>query len=76
MKGTPTGIGKVSVVGAGPGDPDLLTIKAMKAIQSADVLIFDNLVSDEIRALFPSDAKTIYVGKAKGKHSHSQGEIN
>lgn len=76
MKGTPTGIGKVSIVGAGPGDPDLLTIKAMKAIQSADVLVFDNLVSGEIRALFPSDAKAIYVGKAKGKHSHSQGEIN
>ncbi|PMH43153.1 uroporphyrinogen-III C-methyltransferase [Vibrio sp. 10N.286.49.B3] len=69
-------IGKVTLVGAGPGDPELLTIKAFKAIQTADIIVFDNLVSEEIRALFPSQTVQIYVGKAKGCHSSSQQDIN
>lgn len=67
---------KVSLIGAGPGDPELLTIKAMNAIQSADTIIFDNLVSEAICALFPRTAKQIYVGKKKGCHSSTQDEIN
>lgn len=68
--------GTVSLVGAGPGDPELLTVKAVKAIQKADVLIFDNLVSKAIQATFPPKAQQVYVGKAKGCHSMSQEDIN
>jgi uroporphyrin-III C-methyltransferase len=69
-------IGRVFLTGAGPGDPDLLTLKALKAIQSSDIIVYDNLVSDEIKALFPSQALAINVGKSKGNHSASQLEIN
>ena len=69
-------LGKVILVGAGPGDPELLTLKADKAIQQADVIVYDYLVSDEIIARFPSQAKTIYVGKRHGNHSASQTDIN
>lgn len=68
--------GVVTLVSAGPGDPELLTIKAAKAIESAEVIVFDNLVSKEIRATFPAHAKRIYVGKKKGCHSKTQQEIN
>ncbi|MGR5119056.1 uroporphyrinogen-III C-methyltransferase [Vibrio astriarenae] len=68
--------GHITLVGAGPGDPDLLTIKAMKAIENAECIIFDNLVSREIRQLFPQSAQQIYVGKAKNHHSSTQDEIN
>jgi uroporphyrin-III C-methyltransferase len=69
-------IGNVSLVGAGPGDPDLLTIKALRTIQQADVIVFDNLVSKAIRELFPIDTPKIYVGKSKACHSATQDEIN
>ncbi|MHA2937552.1 uroporphyrinogen-III C-methyltransferase [Vibrio sp. RC27] len=68
--------GVVTLVGAGPGDPDLLTVKALRVIQQAKLIVFDNLVSDEIQALFPANAKKLYVGKAKGQHSSTQDEIN
>ena len=68
--------GKVALVGAGPGDPDLLTVKALRSIEQSDVIIFDNLVSEQIRALFPKHSETFYVGKAKGAHSSTQDEIN
>lgn len=68
--------GKVILVGAGPGDPNLLTLGALNAMQSADVIVYDNLVSHEIRALFPADTVKKYVGKAKGQHSSTQEEIN
>ncbi|MDB1124473.1 uroporphyrinogen-III C-methyltransferase [Vibrio algarum] len=68
--------GVVTLVGAGPGDPDLLTIKAAKAIEQAELIIFDNLVSEAIRATFPAHAETYYVGKAKGHHSATQNDIN
>lgn len=71
-----TSSGKISLVGAGPGDPDLLTIKAMRAIQSADIILFDRLVSQEICQLFPPNTPTIYVGKAKNHHSVPQDQIN
>lgn len=57
---------KVTLVGAGPGDPDLLTVKAVKAIQAADVLLVDDLVSDDIMALAPASARVVYVGKRGG----------
>ena len=68
-------IGKVYLVGAGTGDPELLTIKAYKAILKADVICYDNLVSDEILAINPT-AEKIYVGKKCAKHSMSQQDIN
>ncbi|UUM31954.1 uroporphyrinogen-III C-methyltransferase [Vibrio japonicus] len=71
---TQTGI--VTLVGAGPGDPDLLTVKAARAIGQAKLIVFDNLVSEEIRSLFPDTATKLYVGKAKGNHSLTQDEIN
>ena len=60
--------GTVSLVGAGPGDADLLTVKALRTIQTADIIIYDNLVSRDIRALFPENTLALYVGKAKGQH--------
>jgi len=68
--------GIVSLVGAGPGDPDLLTLKALRVIEQAEVIIYDNLVSQAIRGLFPRTAESIYVGKIKGAHSFSQSDIN
>ena len=68
-------IGKVYLVGAGTGDPELLTIKAYKAILKADVICYDNLVSDEILAINPT-AEKIYVGKKCAKHSMPQQDIN
>jgi uroporphyrin-III C-methyltransferase len=70
------GDGAVWLVGAGPGDPDLLTVKALKILQIADVVVHDGLVSDEILALAPSAARRISVAKRKSRHSYSQDEIN
>jgi len=68
--------GAVWLVGAGPGDPDLLTIKALKILQIADVVVHDGLVSDEILELAPARARRISVAKRKSRHSYSQDEIN
>ncbi|MCW5760029.1 MAG: uroporphyrinogen-III C-methyltransferase, partial [Phenylobacterium sp.] len=68
--------GRVSLVGAGPGDPELLTIKALKALQAAQVVVHDGLVTDEILALAPGAARRISVAKRKSRHSYSQDEIN
>ena len=70
-----TASGVVHIVGAGPGDPELLTIKAHRLLQEADVIIHDRLVSDEILALARRDATRIYVGKAKANHAVPQGDI-
>ncbi|CAA6826403.1 MAG: Uroporphyrinogen-III methyltransferase (EC [uncultured Sulfurovum sp.] len=67
---------KVYLVGCGLGDPDLLTLKAYKIIQEADVVLHDNLISDEIMALVPEASTKIYVGKKKGHHSKSQHDIH
>ncbi|MBK8516970.1 MAG: uroporphyrinogen-III C-methyltransferase [Saprospiraceae bacterium] len=67
---------RVSIVGAGPGDPDLLTIKAWKAIKSADVILYDALVSAEILGFAPAEALKIYVGKRSSDHTYSQEKIN
>ena len=66
----------ISLVGAGPGDPELLTMKAYRLIQQADVVVYDRLVSDEIMSIIPHGVKKIYVGKASGKHHMNQDEIN
>ena len=68
--------GSVWLVGAGPGDPELLTIKALKALQAADVVVHDGLVSDEILELASSAARRISVAKRKSRHTYSQDEIN
>ncbi|GAA0829570.1 hypothetical protein GCM10009112_11770 [Marinomonas arenicola] len=68
--------GKVYLVGAGPGDPELLTMKAHRLITSADVVLYDRLVGAEIIALIPEAAEKMYVGKAKSMHSLPQEEIN
>lgn len=68
--------GKVWLVGAGPGDAELLTLKALRAINNADIIFYDYLVSDDIRALFPSHIPAHYVGKAKNQHSIKQEELN
>ena len=71
-----TTLGKVYLVGAGPGDPELLTLKAAKALRSADVVLHDELVSPEILRLIPSHAELVNVGKRAGKESTPQAEIN
>ena len=68
--------GIVHIVGAGPGDPDLLTFRAMRLIQDADVIFYDKLVGPEIVDYARRDAERVYVGKTKGNHSKSQDEIN
>ncbi|HEY8571010.1 uroporphyrinogen-III C-methyltransferase [Phenylobacterium sp.] len=68
--------GAVWLVGAGPGDPELLTIKALKALQRADVVVHDGLVSDEILDLAPEGARRISVAKRKSRHTYAQDEIN
>jgi len=67
---------RVSIVGAGPGDPELLTMKAWRAIKTADVILYDALVSDEILQIAPENALKIYVGKRSSDHAFSQDEIN
>ena len=64
--------GLVSIVGAGPGDPDLITVKALKRIQSADVIMYDRLVNDQLLTEAREGALRIYCGKAPGLHSMSQ----
>jgi uroporphyrin-III C-methyltransferase/precorrin-2 dehydrogenase/sirohydrochlorin ferrochelatase len=68
--------GHVSIVGAGPGDPDLLTLKALHALQSSDIVFYDDLVSPEILGRIRRDAEQIFVGKRKGNPGIGQAEIN
>lgn len=69
-------IQRAYLVGCGVGDADLLTLKALKIINIADVILYDHLISDEILELIPKETQKIYVGKTKGKHSFPQEEIN
>lgn len=69
-------VGRVTLVGAGPGDAELLTLKAVRALQAADVILFDDLVSDAVLELARREAKRILVGKRGGRESCKQDDIN
>lgn len=68
--------GKVWLVGAGPGDPELLTVKASRLIAAADAVVYDNLVGNGIVDLARTDARLIYAGKESSKHTMPQEDIN
>ncbi|MCF6329534.1 MAG: siroheme synthase CysG [Henriciella sp.] len=69
-------VGPVHIVGAGPGDPELLTLKAFRLIQNADIVFHDRLVSSEVMDLVRRDADRVSVGKTKGDHSVAQSQIH
>lgn len=66
----------VYLVGAGPGDPELITLKAIKVLNKADTIIYDRLANEKILEHAPKNAKLIYVGKKAGEHYRNQDEIN
>lgn len=68
--------GRVALVGAGPGDPDLLTLRAARLLAEADVLVYDNLVSDGVLALARPQAERIFAGKRRNEHTLRQDQIN
>jgi uroporphyrin-III C-methyltransferase len=69
-------LGKVWLVGAGPGDPELLTLKAARLLATADVVVHDRLVAPEILEMIPLRARRLYVGKQKARHALPQDDIN
>ena len=67
---------RLTLVGAGPGDPELITLKGVKALQSADVVLYDALANDALLAHAPADVPKIFVGKRVGEHKMTQEKIN
>ncbi|MDB5146630.1 MAG: sumT 1 [Mucilaginibacter sp.] len=67
---------RITLVGAGPGDADLITVKAIKALKTADVVLYDALVNEELLEYAPKDAVRVYVGKRSGDHTFSQEAVN
>ena len=76
MKRMERGPGKVSLVGAGSGDPELLTMRAHRLLMAAEVVVYDNLVGAGVVDLIPAQARRIYAGKSAGNHALPQEEIN
>jgi uroporphyrin-III C-methyltransferase / precorrin-2 dehydrogenase / sirohydrochlorin ferrochelatase len=72
----PRETGVVHIVGAGPGDPDLLTVRALQLLQKADVIFYDELIGPEILDQARREAERVYVGKQKGRHGQEQPDIN
>jgi uroporphyrin-III C-methyltransferase len=68
--------GFVSIIGAGPGNPDLLTIRGLQRLSQAEVILYDALLDPDFLKLFPESALILYVGKRSGQHSATQDEIN
>ncbi|WP_138494151.1 uroporphyrinogen-III C-methyltransferase [Paenibacillus pinistramenti] len=73
--GAGSGAGRVSIVGAGPGDPELITVKALRRIQEGDVILYDRLVNRELLEAAKPGALKVYCGKAPGRHAMSQDQI-
>src|SRR5579862_8945476 len=71
----PTMNGKVYLVGAGPGDPELITVKGRRILQRADAVLYDHLASSALLDLAPAHAERVYVGKKKSAHEFTQEEI-
>jgi uroporphyrin-III C-methyltransferase len=67
---------RITLLGAGPGDPDLITLKGVKALATADVVLYDALVNEELLAHAPEGAVRVYVGKRSGDHTYSQEAVN
>jgi uroporphyrin-III C-methyltransferase len=67
---------RITLVGAGPGDADLITLKGLKALKTADVVLYDALVNEELLEYAPEHATRVYVGKRSGDHSYSQDAVN
>jgi uroporphyrin-III C-methyltransferase/precorrin-2 dehydrogenase/sirohydrochlorin ferrochelatase len=74
--GNATHRGEVYLVGAGPGDPELLTLRALKLMERAEVVLYDHLVSDAVLDLIPAAVERVYVGKQRANHALRQEEIN
>lgn len=70
------GLGTVYLIGAGPGDPELLTVRALRLLQQADAVVYDNLIGEGILELARRDAQLVYAGKKCSRHTMSQEEIN
>jgi len=69
-------IPRLTIVGAGPGDPELITLKAIKTLRTADVVLYDALINRELLKYVPDTAETIFVGKRKGCYAYQQEQIN
>jgi uroporphyrin-III C-methyltransferase/precorrin-2 dehydrogenase/sirohydrochlorin ferrochelatase len=76
VRNEPGAAGAVTIVGTGPGDPELLTVRAAGLLRDADVVLYDNLVSPGVLALLPAGAERIYVGKRRNQHALGQDDIN
>src|SRR5437763_1801727 len=68
--------GRVFLVGAGPGDPELITVKGLRSLRKADVVVYDRLICQDLLDEVPPHARLVFVGKASGHHSMKQEEIN